>query len=419
MESREFAVEVVKTLQAAGHSALWAGGCVRDQLLNRTPKDYDVATSADPQQVRSVFGKHRTLPIGASFGVITVLGPKGSGVDPIEVATFRRDGGYSDGRRPDAVEFTDAKEDALRRDFTINGMFFDPVESEVIDYVGVKEDLAARVVRAIGDPSERIEEDKLRMLRAVRFASTLEFELESATLEAVQRYASQISVVSGERIGAEMRRMLAGANPALAMELLKQSKLLPEILPRTELLIENSESWNSILRGLEKLEGSNFSTAAAIALQPIIAEQGIGDIAQRWKLSNQEKKSIDWIVNNWQTLVSADQKKWSEVQPKLLSPDAVGALTVGSAIARACSPENSKMLAGIEFSRQRLAWPLERLDPKPLLDGAELIAMGIERGPKFKQILDKVRRAQLDGEIETVAQAKELAKELAKGGKAN
>ena len=187
MESRDFAIEVVKTLQAAEHEALWAGGCVRDQLLGRTPKDYDVATSASPEQVRDVFGKRRTLPIGASFGVITVLGPKGSGVDPIEVATFRRDGGYSDGRRPDAVEFTDAKEDALRRDFTINGMFFDPVESKVIDYVGGKEDLAARVVRAIGDPSERINEDKLRMLRAVRFASTFGFELESATLAAVQQ----------------------------------------------------------------------------------------------------------------------------------------------------------------------------------------------------------------------------------------
>ena len=171
--SRQFAIEVVQTLQSAGHQALWAGGCVRDQLLDRTPKDFDVATSANPDQVREVFGKARTLSIGASFGVITVLGPPGSGADPIEVATFRRDGGYSDGRRPDTVEFTDAKEDALRRDFTINGMFFDPVESKVIDYVGGKEDLKAQVVRAIGDPNERIEEDKLRMLRAVRFASTL------------------------------------------------------------------------------------------------------------------------------------------------------------------------------------------------------------------------------------------------------
>ena len=207
MNSREFAIQVVSTLQSAGHEALFAGGCVRDRLVGRTPKDFDVATSAVPETVREIFGKKKTLAIGASFGVITVIGPKGA--DPIEIATFRRDGGYSDGRRPDGVEYTDAREDALRRDFTINGMFFDPIKEEVIDYVGGKADLEAKQIRAIGDPNQRIEEDKLRMLRGVRFASTFGFELEPVTLKAIQEHAKEIDVVSGERIGAEMRRMLA------------------------------------------------------------------------------------------------------------------------------------------------------------------------------------------------------------------
>ena len=410
MESRQFAIEVVKTLQSAGHQTYWAGGCVRDQLLDRTPKDYDVATSASPELVREVFGKSRTLPIGASFGVITVLGPKGSAVDPIEVATFRRDGGYSDGRRPDTIEFTDAKEDAARRDFTINGMFFDPVESKVIDYVGGKEDLKAQVVRAIGDPHARIEEDKLRMLRAVRFASTFQFELESATLEAVQQHASKIDVVSGERIGAEMRRMLAGPNRALAMELLRTSKLLAEILPAGESLYSDSENWELTLAALARLEEPDFSTAAAIALRTIVAkEEGVREISDRWKLSNDERKSIQWICQNQESLAAAHQKRWSEVQPLLLHADAKRALAFVSALASACEPQNSEALEAVSFCRERLAWPEQELNPEPLLDGADLIKLGIDRGPKFKQILDAVRSAQLNGEIETVEQARELA----------
>lgn len=169
---RQFAVEVVERLRTAGYEALWAGGCVRDQLLQRTPKDYDVATSAHPDQIRDVFGRRRTLPIGAAFGVITVLGPKSAG--QIEVATFRQDATYSDGRHPDSVTFSTAEEDARRRDFTINGLFYDPLNEQVIDFVGGQQDIDRRVVRAIGDPYERIAEDKLRMLRAVRFSATFD-----------------------------------------------------------------------------------------------------------------------------------------------------------------------------------------------------------------------------------------------------
>src|SRR3954469_10452800 len=163
--AREFAIDVVRRLREAGHQSLWAGGCVRDQLLGQMPKDYDVPTDAVPDRVREVFGRRRTLAIGASFGVITVLGPERAG--QIDVATFRRDAAYSDGRHPDAVSFSDAENDAQRRDFTINGLFFDPIAEQVIDYVGGQDDLQRHVIRAIGDPLARIAEDKLRMLRAV------------------------------------------------------------------------------------------------------------------------------------------------------------------------------------------------------------------------------------------------------------
>jgi len=240
MTPRDRAIQIVKQLQAAGHSALWAGGCVRDALLKKEPKDYDVATSATPDQVQQLFGHKSTLAIGKSFGVITVLGPKSAG--PIEVATFRRDGGYSDGRRPDSVEFTDAREDALRRDFTVNGMFFDPIEEQVIDYVGGKDDLIAKQIRAIGDPDARIEEDKLRMLRAVRFATTYDFAIEENTLKAIQKQASQISAVSPERIGVELRKMLGHANKASAFLLLVETNLWPEISPATDLSINDCAS---------------------------------------------------------------------------------------------------------------------------------------------------------------------------------
>ncbi len=195
MTEREFAIDVVKRLRAAGYESLWAGGCVRDELLGLTPKDYDVATNARPEEVRRLF--RRTVAVGMSFGVVEVLGPRSPG-EPlqVQVATFRSDVSYSDGRHPDAVVFASAREDALRRDFTINGMFFDPIENRLIDYVGGQEDLRNRVLRAIGDPATRFAEDKLRMLRAVRFTTCFDLHVHPATAEAVKYMAEQITVVS-------------------------------------------------------------------------------------------------------------------------------------------------------------------------------------------------------------------------------
>ncbi|MFT5302676.1 MAG: tRNA nucleotidyltransferase/poly(A) polymerase [Mariniblastus sp.] len=400
MQPREFAIEIVKTLQTAGHQALWAGGCVRDQLLNRIPKDYDIATSATPDQVRDVFGKRRTLPIGASFGVITVLGPKSAG--PIEIATFRRDGGYSDGRRPDSVEFTDAREDALRRDFTINGMFYDPIAEQIIDYVGGQADLAKRQIRAIGNPHERIEEDKLRMLRGVRFASTYDFELEATTLAAIVSHASELTVVSGERIGAEMRRMLAGPNRAVAVRLLKLSGLLAVSLEQGTELGPVASDWGRTLACLERLKLNDFAAAVTILLEPIVVADGIGGLFERWKLSNDEKKSIVWVCKNWRALSQADRLPWSEVQPILLKPDIERALAV-------VESQSDSPSGAVGFCRERLAWERERLDPRPLLNGGDLIRLGIKKGPAFKLVLEAVRNAQLDGEIDSVEQAEAIA----------
>ncbi|HVT30989.1 MAG TPA: CCA tRNA nucleotidyltransferase, partial [Lacipirellulaceae bacterium] len=226
---RAFALEIAQKLRAAGFEALWAGGCVRDELLGLTPKDYDVATSATPDQIRDLFGHRRTLPIGAAFGVISVLGPRSAG--QIEVATFRADATYSDGRHPDSVTFTNAEHDAQRRDFTINGLFFDPIANEVVDYVGGRQDLKRRIIRAIGDPRLRLREDKLRMLRAVRFAAAFGFIIDPDTLQAIQEMAPDINTVSAERIGMEIRRMLIDPNRAAAITLLRETNLLPHVIP--------------------------------------------------------------------------------------------------------------------------------------------------------------------------------------------
>src|SRR5205085_4201338 len=234
MSERDFAVDVVKTLRAAGFKALWAGGCVRDELLGLSPQDYDVATDARPEEVLHLFP--RTIAVGMSFGVVEVIGPRtDTGHLQVEVATFRSDTTYSDGRHPDSVVFSTAREDALRRDFTINGMFFDPLEDKLIDYVGGKDDLQAKVLRAIGEPELRFAEDKLRMLRAVRIATRFDLHIDGATAAAIREHAAEIMAVSAERIADELRKLLVHARRANGMTLLWDlglaSAILPELVP--------------------------------------------------------------------------------------------------------------------------------------------------------------------------------------------
>jgi len=405
---RDFAVHVVESLRRHGFEALWAGGCVRDQLLGRTPKDYDVATSARPDAVREVFGKRRTLPIGAAFGVINVLGPRGAG--QIEVATFREDAQYSDGRRPDSVAFSDARQDALRRDFTMNGLFYDPIENEVHDYVNGREDLAAGVVRAIRDPYERIAEDKLRMLRAVRFAATFQFTIEENTWQAVQQEAASIHVVSAERIAAEMKRMLLDPNRRRAAELLRDSGLLLQILPESAGWNDQA-SWIKTLRLLEQLHSPTHSMALAALLYEL-CDQGANSalariVCKRWRLSNEDTDGAEWITKHASTILNAAKSPWSQVQRLMISPRANELLAFCETLATVQGADRN----GVDLCRVKLAEPEETLNPPPLISGNDLRTAKIPAGPIYKSLLDAIRDAQLNGQVSTAEEALEFAKQ--------
>ncbi len=397
-EQRRFAVEVVRRLRGAGFEAYWAGGCVRDQLLGRPPKDYDVATNAVPDQVRTLFGRRRTLAIGAAFGVIGVIGPKAAGM--VEVATFRRDAPYSDGRHPDGVTFSSAEEDASRRDFTINGLFYDPVEQRVIDFVGGQEDLAKGRLRAIGDARHRFAEDKLRMLRAVRFAATFAFSLDAETQSAIAAMAAEIRVVSPERIAMEMRRMLADPSRAVGARLLLETRLaaevLPEIVPRDETQRRRLDDTLARLAGL-KAE-AEFPLALAELLYPVVDVPAAAAVCERWRLSNKETDRICWLVKHHASLLAARTMSWSVLQPLLVAEGIDDLL----AIMEAASPAGAEAAA---YCRALLTQPRAVLDPPPLLTGDDLLAHGIPAGPLYKILLDRVRVAQLDGELHNQAEA--------------
>ncbi len=340
---RQFAVQVARKLHDAGFTALWAGGCVRDWLLGREPTDYDVATNARPDEVRKIFGRRRTVPVGASFGVMIVTAPHSE--DNVEVATFRTEGPYLDGRRPESVQFCTPEEDAQRRDFTINGMFYDPLDEQVLDYVGGQEDLKQRTVRAIGDARQRIVEDKLRMLRAVRIAAQLDFDIEPATAAAIVEMAPEISVVSVERIAHELARMLAAPRRVRAIESLRALKLLPEVLP--ELIpafaeFEDAPSteshWSKTLRMLEALGAAEFELAFAGLLHEIPATappvdpaeclktraernaHTVWGICRRLRLSNQQTERICWLVRHRHHLLDAPHLPLHELKRLLSEP---------------------------------------------------------------------------------------------------
>lgn len=407
VRQREFAVEVVRRLKAAGFVALWAGGCVRDFLLGKLPQDYDVATDATPDQVRQVFSKRKTLDVGASFGVIIVVGPKEVG--GIEVATFRSDLGYSDGRRPDAVRFSSPEEDAQRRDFTINGMFYDPVEQRVLDFVDGERDLADGIVRAIGDPHERMREDKLRMLRAVRFTAAFEFQIDPMTKAAVREMAPQIHVVSAERIAAELRRMLIDRHRHTAIELAHEVGLLREILPevveqgaearpeadgRIPMVVSPfSTAPNDRLSALRLLQQPSFELAFAVLL---LGVPSVEAICRRLKLSNDELETTTWLVSHQEALREADKLTLAQLKRLLSHPhrDDLLALTRAELLA-----QHAELHPVLFCERFLETTPPEVLNPPPLITGNDLIALGLQPGPLFKQLLDEVRDAQLNGEF--------------------
>jgi poly(A) polymerase len=397
---RQFAVDVVRRLREAGFVAYWAGGCVRDQLLGRAPKDYDVATDATPPQIREVFGRRCTLAIGAAFGVITVLGPKQAG--QIEVATFRRDAPYSDGRHPDSVTFSTAEEDASRRDFTVNGLFYDPIREQVIDFVGGREDLAQRVIRAIGNPRDRFGEDRLRMLRAVRFTATFGFALDADTLAAVREMAGEITMVSPERIAMEMRQMLAAPGRGTAVRLLVETGLaeaiLPEIVPADG---TGARRLEHTLAVLERLERPGFPLALAALVYPVVDGAGAERACRRWRLSNHETERVRWLVEHHASLDGAPARRWSTVQRILIADGIEDLLALAEAVAQAGSRDTSHLA----WCRAKLAEPPSVLDPPPILTGEDLIRHGVPPGPVYSTLLRQVRDAQLDGEIGTQAEA--------------
>ncbi|MGI9519133.1 MAG: CCA tRNA nucleotidyltransferase [Pirellulaceae bacterium] len=403
---REFAVEVARRLQEAGFEALWAGGCVRDQLLGSEPKDYDVATSATPDQIRELFGRKRTLAIGAAFGVITVLGPKSAG--NVEVATFRQDAEYSDGRHPDAVRFSTSEMDAQRRDFTINGVFFDPIAEQVIDYVNGQQDLRQQVVRAIGRPELRIAEDKLRMLRAVRFAATLEFQLEQQTLQTIREHAPEIHVVSAERIAGELHRMLVHPTRRRAVELLGESGLLTEILPVTQSLQDDTSQMDQTMSRLEQLSQPTLAVVLAVLLEAVIQPGDMVTLCRNLRLSNETASTAEWILQSSPLLAQADRLPWSTVQPLLVDSRINQALQFVEA--RKLEPGFST--APGEFCRRQLQRPATELNPPMLVTGDDLREHGFQPGPDFASTLREIRRAQLDQEISSADEAMQIAQHL-------
>ncbi|MCX7414757.1 MAG: CCA tRNA nucleotidyltransferase [Planctomycetia bacterium] len=419
-QARQFALDVVSRLRAAGYQAFWAGGCVRDELLGRIPVDYDVATSAKPDEVRGVFGRRRTLAIGAAFGVITVLGPRENAdgglreAGQIEVATFRTDAAYTDGRHPAGVTFSSPEEDAQRRDFTINGLFLDPVTGEVHDYVGGREDLKAGVVRAIGVPAMRFGEDHLRMLRAVRFAAGFAFALDGETRAAIEKMTHLVTTVSPERIAAELRAMVSRPGRRRALELLDETGLAREVLREVAPADGDAaacEEWQQAARIIDALDEPDLSTALA-ALFERAGGPPLRQVAARLRLSNREAKLACWLLDAVAALGHAGSaeelasRPWSQVQPWLAHDDAF--LLADLLRARADCGRGSGSAAA--WVTAQIARPRDELDPPPLLTGGDLLAAGVPAGRAMGEMLARLRSMQLDGQIVTREAALEWVK---------
>lgn len=395
MDLPEEALFIVKRLHKSGYKAYLCGGCVRDLLLQRTPKDYDIVTDAYPEAIGKLF--KRTVDVGRRFGVMKVL----INEKEFEVATFRRDGLYHDGRRPEKVNFSNEKEDAIRRDFTINGLFWNMNTSQIIDYVGGQKSLAKREIKTIGSPQTRFAEDYLRLMRAIRFACQLNFSIDNNTLAAIREMASRIRNISKERIRDELLKMLLSPDPAGAIETLKQTGLLREILPE----IENSEYALSDTIDLLR-KGAIFSSlefSLATLLNGLTQKQ-LMTICKRLRLSH---KSTDRVV-----AIVVQQKRFAEVQSmriaalkRFLRHQFFGDILALHHLQCVVGKRNFDtyhycLNALNEFST--------KLTPPPLITGNDLIAQGFKPGPIFKKILDVVEERQLEGEVKNTQEALSL-----------
>ncbi len=393
------AMYVLKRLRAAGHESLFAGGCVRDMLLGRSSYDYDVATSATPQQVRQLFP--HVLLVGAQFGVAMVIHRRRK----VEVTTFRTDESYSDGRRPDGVRHATAREDAQRRDFTINAMFYDPLAEEVIDYVGGREDLDRGVVRTVGEPQQRFAEDYLRMLRAVRFAVRLGFRIDPSTEDGIRRNAANITAVSGERILDELWRMLSEPSAAEALRRMAELGLAEHIL--SELF--DTGAWEQAIRRVEHVANRRDATLALAALLAELPPGDISAIIRRWGASNDLKHSARWMAEHLQDWRRADDMPLRELKP-LMAGEHFDRL---KRLWRFEEREATGGVAGCRrIARRANAIPPESVSPPALVTGADLMEMGLKPGPRMGRILRRIHDAQLDEQIATRDEAMDLARQL-------
>jgi poly(A) polymerase len=438
---KDFAISIVRTLRHAGHQAYLVGGCVRDLVLGREPADYDVTTDATPDEVMRIFPE--TYAVGAQFGVVLVPLPKDAVSkdenDSVEVATFRSDIGYSDGRHPDQVRYSkDPREDVERRDFTINGLLLDPIKNEVLDLVGGRKDLEAGIIRTIGEPERRFAEDKLRMLRAVRFAARFDYTIEPGTFAAIQKMTAQIHQVSRERVRDELTRMLTEGHAHRALLLLDESGLVKEILPEitamkgveqppqfhpegdvfvhTLLLLDKlphpcpaTLAWGALLHDVGK--PPTFRVAPDRIRFDGHVEVGVKmaqEILHRLRFSNDDTEQILALVTNHMRFADVQKMKESTFKKFVRMPDFAGHLELHRIDCQASHGD----LTSYNFTREKMAsMPPESVRPTPLIAGADLIEAGYQPGPRFKEILSAVEDAQLEGQLQTRDQALDLVRE--------
>lgn len=431
MSPAELARRIVERLRAAGHSAWLVGGCVRDRLLGREAEDYDVATDARPERIMALFP--RSGHVGAHFGVVLV---RAEGCE-VEVATYRSEHAYSDGRHPDAVEFeTDPRKDALRRDFTVNALFQDPFTGEVLDYVGGQADLERRLIRAIGDSAERFAEDRLRLLRAVRFAARLGFEIEPATMEAIRQSRTLIHTVSAERIRDELVRILTEGAARRGFELLDEAGLLEEILPEVAAMKgvqqppeyhPEGDVWRHTLLLLERLDRPTPTLAMGALLHDVgkpatfrVAERirfdghveaGVNiarGILERLRFSRHDTAQVLALVANHMRFKDAHNMRASTLKRFMRLPRFEEHLELHRLD---CLASNGRLDTWQMVKSRYERMPPEELKPPPLIRGDDLIAEGYPPGPAFTRILAAVEDAQLEGRITTREEALALVRD--------
>lgn len=403
------AERVVSRLRGAGYEAYFAGGCVRDQLLGLEPKDYDIVTNATPDEVVQLFTQ--AIEVGVAFGVVRVR--LGRGLE-YEVATYREDGAYSDGRRPDAVRYADSAErDVERRDFTVNALLYDPVEDRVLDWVGGQGDLKAGVVRAVGEPNARFSEDRLRMLRAVRFAARLGFEIEARTRQAIAAQAKELRAVSVERIVHELDGIFLSPRPGLGLSLLEQTGLLPFVFPA-------SVQWSGEVRArwaerLERLCRADLTLAQRLDVAWAAAMDGgldadLEPALREFKHSRARIRGVSQVRNVTRQIAEAGRSTQAAVMHVAAGPDAHAWVEV----LRVWEGEKGAAVKRLIQAVEDVA--LRPLPPRPVLTGAGLRGLGLSPGPEFKRILAAVDDAVLERRVSDREGALQLASRLASQG---